>query len=153
MSQKDLYGVLGLQKGANKDEIKKAFRKLVAKYHPDKATGDEAKFKEITDAYSILSDDKKKAEYDTYGHAFNGSGGGGGQGFGGFNWSDFQQGGGQGFEFDINDIFGDMFGGGANRQVRGRDISIDIELAFNDSIHGTVRKVLLTKNNTCKEFF
>lgn len=156
MSQRDYYETLGLQKGASKDEIKKAFRKLAAQHHPDKKTGDEAKFKEISEAYSVLSDEKKKAEYDAYGRAFNGAGGaaGAGQGFGGFDWSNFQQGGGQGFEFDINDIFnnfGDMFGGGGARQARGRDISIDIEVNFKDSIQGTIRKVLLTKNNTCTE--
>lgn len=153
MAQRDYYEILGLQKGASKEEVKKAFRKLAAQYHPDKKTGDEVKFKEISEAYSVLSDDKKKAEYDTYGRAFSGGGGQAGQGFGGFNWSDFQQaGGGQNFEFDINDIFsnfGDMFGGG-ERRARGRDISIDIELPFQDSIYGTIRKVLLTKNNLCK---
>ncbi len=155
MSQKDYYQILGIEKGANKEEVKKAFRKLAAQYHPDKKTGDEAKFKEISEAYAVLSDDKKKAEYDAYGHAFSGAGGGQGQGFGGFNWADFQQaGGGQNFEFDINDIFsnfGDMFNGRGDQQARGRDISIDIELPFKDSIQGTIRKVLLTKNNTCKE--
>ncbi len=155
MAQKDYYQILGLQKEASKDEVKKAFRKLAAQYHPDKKTGDEAKFKEISEAYAVLGDEKKKAEYDTYGHAFNGAGGGGGQqgGFGGFNWSDFQQAGnGQGFEFDFGDIFGDVFGGGGRQKTaRGRDISIDIELAFKDSVFGTTRKVLLTKNNTCSE--
>mgnify|MGYP001031691316 CR=1 FL=1 len=153
MAQNDYYNTLGLQKGASKDEVKKAFRKMAAQYHPDKKTGDEAKFKEISEAYSVLGDEKKKAEYDTYGHAFNGAGGGGQQG-GGFNWSDFQQQAGQqgGFEFDMNDIFGDVFGGGGRqRQARGRDISIDIELQFEDAIFGTSRKVLLTKNSTCKE--
>jgi molecular chaperone DnaJ len=146
---KDYYQVLGLQKGASKEEVKKAFRKLAAQYHPDKKTGDEAKFKEISEAYAVLGDDKKRAEYDAYGHAFNGAGGGGfQQGFGGFNWGDFQQQDGA-FEFNINDIFGDVFGGGAGRQSRGRDISIDIELAFTDAVFGTTRKVLLTKNNTC----
>ena len=151
---KEYYQILGLEKGASKDEVKKAFRKLAAKYHPDKKTGDEAKFKEISEAYAVLSDDKKKAEYDAYGHAFNGAGGGGQQGgFGGFNWQDFQNAGanGQSFEFDFGDIFGDVFGGGGQRQQRGRDISIDIELAFVDAIFGTTRNVLLTKNNTCTE--
>lgn len=153
---KDYYDTLGLQKGASKDEVKKAFRKLASKYHPDKKTGDEAKFKEISEAYSVLGDEKKKAEYDTYGHAYQGAGGGGGQqgGFGGFNWSDFQQAAGQqgGFEFDMEDLFGGMFGGGGgSRQARGRDISIDIELAFEDAIFGVTRKVLLTKTNTCNE--
>lgn len=148
---KDYYNILGLERGAGKDEIKKAFRKLAAQYHPDKKTGDEAKFKEISEAYAVLSDEKRKAEYDAYGHAF--SGGGGGQGFGGFDWSNFSgQAGAQGFDFDINDIFenfGDMFGGRGQRQARGRDISIDIELSFEESIFGVTRKVLLTKNNTC----
>lgn len=156
--QKDYYEILGLQKGASKDEIKKAFRKLAAKYHPDKKTGDEKKFKEISEAYAVLSDEKKRAEYDTYGHAFSGAGGAGGQGhggFGGFSWEDFAQAGnGQHFEFDLNDIFenfGDVFGGGrGRREARGRDISIDIELAFNEAIFGTKRSVLLTKNNVCE---
>ncbi len=151
MAQRDYYETLGLQKGAGKDDVKKAFRKLAAQYHPDKKTGDEAKFKEISEAYAVLSDEKKKAEYDAYGQAFNGAGGSAGQGFGGFDFNGFQQGAGQGFEFDINDIFGEMFGGGGQRQARGRDISIDVELPFKDSIQGTVRKVLLTKNNTCDE--
>lgn len=151
MANKDYYQTLGLQKGASKDEVKKAFRKLAAQYHPDKKTGDEAKFKEISEAYAVLSDDKKKAEYDTYGQAFAGGAGpqwgGGGAGFNG-----------QGFEFDINDIFqnfGDMFGGGggfgAQQQERGHDISIDIELTLKEAVFGVTRKVLLTKNNTCKE--
>ncbi len=152
MAKQDFYEVLGLQKGASKDEVKKAFRKLAAIHHPDKKTGNEEKFKLISEAYSVLGDDKKKAEYDAYGHAFNGAGGGnaGAQGFGGFNWGDFQQqGNAGGFEFNINDIFGDMFGGGGQQQARGRDISIDIELSFADSVFGITRKVLLTKNNTC----
>ncbi len=154
MPNRDYYEILGLQKGASRDEVKKAFRKLAAEYHPDKKTGDEAKFKEISEAYSVLGDEKKKAEYDTYGHAYSGAGGGGGgQGFGGFNWADFQQAAGQqgGFEFDLGDIFGDMFGGGQRRQARGRDISIDIELSFEESVFGTNRKVLLSKMNTCVE--
>jgi molecular chaperone DnaJ len=149
---KDYYNTLGLQKGASKDEVKKAFRKLAGQYHPDKKTGDESKFKEISEAYSVLGNEKKKAEYDTYGHSFAGGGGGGQQQGqqGGFNWSDFQQAAGQGggFEFDMNDIFGG-FGGGQQREARGRDISIDIELAFEDAVFGVTRKVLLTKTNKC----
>lgn len=148
---KDYYQILELKKGASRDEVKKAFRKLAAKYHPDKKTGDEKKYKEITEAYAVLGDEKKKAEYDTYGQSFNGAGGGGG-----FNWQDFQQGGGfngQGFEFDLNDIFENFgFGGGGRaRQQRGRDISIDINLTFEESIFGVTRKVLITKNNQCDE--
>jgi molecular chaperone DnaJ len=148
---KDYYNILGLERGASKDDVKKAFRKMAAKYHPDKQTGDEEKYKEVTEAYAVLGDDKKKAEYDTYGHAFNNGGGGGG--FGGFNWGDFAQQGGNfnagGFEFDINDIFENFGFGGGRRQERGRDVSIDINLTFNESIFGVTRKVLLTKNNTC----
>jgi molecular chaperone DnaJ len=150
MSGKDYYRILGLEKGANKEEIKKAFRKLASEYHPDKKTGNEDKFKEISEAYAVLGDDKKRAEYDAYGQAFNGAGGFNG---GGFNWADMASGfGGQGVEFDISDIFGsfsDMFGGNGKRQNRGRDISIDLELNFRESIFGTERKVLLTKLNTC----
>jgi molecular chaperone DnaJ len=148
---KDYYQVLGLQKGATKDEVKKAFRKLASEYHPDKKTGNEEKYKEITEAYSVLGDDKKKAEYDTYGHAFNGGGGGGG--FGGFNWADFaQQGagfGGQGFEFDLGDIFENFGFGGGGRPARGRDVSIEINLTFKEAVFGTNRSVLVTKNATC----
>ena len=151
---KDYYEVLGLQRGASRDEVKKAFRKLAAKYHPDKKSGDEVKYKEITEAYAVLGDEKKKAEYDSYGHAFNQAGGPGAGGFGGFNWSDFQQAaqqGGAGFEFDINDIFENFGfgGGGRQRTPRGSDISIDIDLQFSDSIFGTKRTVRLTKNSSC----
>ncbi|MCA9365790.1 DnaJ domain-containing protein, partial [Candidatus Kaiserbacteria bacterium] len=149
----EYYKILGVEKGASKDEIKKAFRKLAAKYHPDKKTGDEAKYKEITEAYAVLGDDKKRAEYDAYGHSFSsGAGSGGGAGFGGFDFSQFQQGfgGGQSFEFDLNDIFeGFGFGGGGARQQRGHDVSIDINLSFKESVFGVKRKVLLTKTGKC----
>jgi molecular chaperone DnaJ len=150
---KDYYAILGLQKGAPKEEVKKAFRKLAAQYHPDKKTGNEDKYKEITEAYAVLGDDKKKAEYDSYGHAFSGGGQPGAGGFGGFNWSDFQQaaGGGQAFEFDLGDIF-ESFGfggGGQKRQTRGRDISIDINLTFREAIFGVTRRILITKNGAC----
>lgn len=149
---KDYYQILGLPKGSSRDEVKKAFRKMAAQYHPDKKTGDEAKYKEVTEAYAVLGDEKKKAEYDTYGHAFNNAGGGGG-GFGGFNWQDVQGAqnfNGQGFEFDLNDIFQNFgFGGGGQQKKRGRDVSIDINLRFEEAIFGVTRKVLITKNNTC----
>lgn len=146
----DYYSILGLKKGASRDEVKKAFRKLASEYHPDKKTGNEAKYKEITEAYAVLGDEKKKAEYDTYGHSFQGAGGGQGAGFGGFSWGDFQQGGGQGFEFDINDIFQNFGFGGGGHTARGRDISIDINLTFKESIFGVTRKVLITKNSVCE---
>ncbi len=146
---KDYYQVLGVDKKASKDEIKKAFRTLAHKYHPDKKTGDDTKFKEINEAYSVLSDDKKRAQYDQFGQA--GTNGFGGQGFDGFDFSQFTQGGfGNGVEFDFGDIFGDFFGGGSKRQnKRGRDISIDIELSFEDSIFGVERIVLLNKVSKC----
>lgn len=149
---KDYYNVLGVDKKANKDEIKKAFRTLAHKYHPDKKTGDDAKFKEINEAYSVLSDDQKRAQYDQFGSAGPNMGGGGfGGGFEGFDFSQFTQGAnGNGFEFDFGDIFGDVFGGGGRRQTkRGRDISIDIEISFEDSVFGVERTVLLNKVSKC----
>ena len=155
---KDYYDILGIDKKAPKEEIKKAFRTLAHKYHPDKKTGDDAKFKEINEAYSVLSDDKKRAEYDSYGRTFSGAGGGqaGGfgssQGFGDFDFSQFTQGGNTGgFEFDLGDIFGNVFGGGNRRTQakRGRDISVDIELSFEESVFGVERIVLLNKVSKC----
>lgn len=142
---KDYYKILGVEKGASQDEIKKAFRKLAHKYHPDKDGGDEAKFKEVNEAYQILSDDKRRAEYDTYGQTF----GAGGQG--GFDFSGFQNfNGAFGEEFDLGDLFGGMFGGGGRtRERRGRDISIDITIPFRESVFGTERTVLLAKMSTC----
>ncbi len=153
MATKDYYNVLGIDKGASKDDIKKAFYKLAAKYHPDKKGGDEAKFKEINEAYQVLSDEKKRKEYDTYGQTFNGAGPTGGSGFGGFggfNQSDFAD---MQFDFgDLGDMFGDMFGfgGGQSRQKRGRDISLEIDVPFTEAVFGTERNVLLSKVNTCK---
>ena len=144
---KDYYEILGVSRDASKDEIKKAFRKIAHKYHPDKKDGDEQKFKEASEAYSVLSDDKKRAEYDSYGQAFGGSGpGAGGAGAQGANFGGF------GFEdFDIGDIFGEFFGGGARggKQKRGRDISVDTELTFEESIFGTERTVAITKPTQC----
>jgi molecular chaperone DnaJ len=151
---KDYYSVLGVDKKATQDDIKKAFRKLAHKHHPDKGGTDE-KFKEITEAYSVLSDEKKRREYDAYGQAFPGGAPHGGNGFGGFDFNGFQQGFGQGgVEFDFGDIFGDIFGaargGGTNgRAPRGRDISIDLEIPFKDAVFGTTRTVLIAKVSTC----
>lgn len=151
---KDYYQVLGIDKKASKEEVKKAFRKLAHKYHPDKAGGDEAKFKEASEAYSVLSDDKKRAEYDTYGRVFSGGAGAQGApggGFEGFDFSGFQ--GGADFDVDLNDIFGgfsDIFGGRGGR-ARGRDISVDLELAFKESVFGLTRRMLITKDSTCSK--
>ena len=154
MANKDYYQILGVEKGASQDEIKKAFRKMAHKFHPDKEGGNEAMFKEASEAYSILSDDKKRAEYDSYGRVFNGGAGPAG-GQGGFNPNDF------GFDFsgfangqqdfDLGDIFGDIFGGASQpRTKRGRDISMDIELTFKESVFGSERKILLTKAAQCE---
>lgn len=149
-AMKDYYQILGVEKNASEDDIKKAFRKLAQKYHPDKKGGDEAKFKEVSEAYAVLSDKKKRAEYDTYGKTFAGGGPGG---FGGFDFSNFQGfGNGQQFEFDLGDIFGDIFNGGGfgGAARRGRDISIDIELTFRESVFGTERNVLISKIGSCQ---
>lgn len=148
---KDYYEILGIQKGASKEEIKKAFHKLAHQYHPDKKGGNEAKFKEVNEAYQTLSDDAKREAYDTYGHAgVNGAGGFPGAG----GYGDFSGFGGGGFEgVDLGDIFGDFFGGGMGgsaRSARGRDISMDIELTLPESIYGTTRKVSLGKTSTCE---
>jgi molecular chaperone DnaJ len=151
---KDYYKTLGIEKNASKDEIKKAFRKLAHEHHPDKATGNEAKFKEINEAYGVLSDDSKRAQYDQFGSdAFNGGAGGhGGAGFGGFDFSGFQGGFGDGVEFDLGDIFGGMFGGGGGRrqkQNRGSDISVDVEISFKESIFGTDKEFSLHRTASC----
>jgi molecular chaperone DnaJ len=151
---KDYYKILGVDKSASKDDIKKAFRKIAHEHHPDKGGGESSnqKFKEASEAYSVLGDDNKRKQYDTYGQAgagFNpGQGGFGGQGFGGFDFSGFTQNG--GVEFDLGDIFGDIFGGGGQRRTkRGRDISIDIEINFSESVFGVERDIVLTKSATC----
>lgn len=160
---KNYYEVLGVDKKASKDDIKKAFRKLAHQYHPDKKGGDEQKFKEVNEAYSVLSDEKKRAQYDNFGSYQGGTGFNGGAGFQGnnpfegFDFSQFTQNGGfggfqDGVEFDLGDIFGEFFGGGrggAKRQ-RGRDISIDIELNFEESVFGVERAILLNKISTCE---
>jgi len=152
---KDYYSVLGVQKNASKEELKKAYRSLAHKYHPDKKGGDEEKFKEISEAYSVLSDPKKRSEYDAYGRVFSGRGGQAGPGFGGFDFNDFAEGfaGGQsGFqEFDLGDIFGDIFGASRKRAPRGNDISIDVEVSFKESVFGTARTILVTKNSKCEK--
>ncbi len=149
MANKDYYQILGVSKGATKDEIKKAFHKLAHKYHPDKKEGDEAKFKEVNEAYQILSDEKKRQQYDAFG---SNPGGFGGAGFdpSGFGF-DFSQAGQNGFEFDLGDIFGDIFGGGRSGRgpTRGRDMSVDIQVTFAESIFGTERKILINKTALC----
>jgi len=141
---KDYYKILGVNMNASEDEIKKAFRKLAHEYHPDKKGGNEAKFKEASEAYSVLGDKNKRAQYDAvgsgnFGGASGFSGFNAGQGFGGFDFSGFGNNA-QGFEnIDLNDILNSMFGG--RRIHRGRDVQVDIEITFHESIFGVARKV------------
>ncbi|MDP2789316.1 MAG: molecular chaperone DnaJ [bacterium] len=162
---KDYYNILGVEKGASKNEIKKAFYKLAHKYHPDKKEGNEGKFKEVNEAYQVLSDDGKRSKYDQFGSGYEnmGQGGFGGAqgGFEGFDFSNFaggfQNGGAADFNFsdfgNLNDIFSDFFqggmGGGRPQARRGRDISTEIQVPFADSIFGTTRKILITKTSKC----
>ena len=150
--QRDLYEVLGLQKGASDDEIKKAYRKLAKKYHPDLNPGDkeaEKKMKEVNGAYEVLSDAEKKARYDQYGFAGidpNYAGGAGGGGFGGFQ------------DFDLGDIFGSMFGGGFGGQQtrqngprKGENLRITLQLTFEEAVFGCEKSVSVTRNESCKD--
>lgn len=154
----DYYEILGVARNATKDDIKKAYRKLAHKYHPDKSSGDDKKFKELSEAYDVLRDDKKRAEYDTYGKTFSGGGSAErpGQGFGGFDFGDFASRSGQGFEFDFGDLFENFFSGQGSRKSsaswrtkRGADIAVDLSISFEDSIFGTERKILLSKVSYC----
>ena len=156
MSKKDYYEILGVEKNSSKEEIKKAFHKLAHKYHPDKNKGDDKMFKEVNEAYQVLSDEQKRAGYDQFGHnadQFGGQGGYGGQGagFGGFDFSGFQ--GQAGFDMgDLGDIFSDFFGGQNRASTavrRGRDISTEITIPFADGIFGTTRRILINKISAC----
>ena len=145
----DYYSTLGITKTASKDDIKKAYRKLAHQFHPDKSGGDEGKFKEINEAYQVLSDDQKRAEYDRYGRVFSGGQNPAGSGQDGFNF-DFGEGAGFG---DFSEIFEDFLGFGGrmrrNRVKRGRDISIEIDITFEEAVFGTKRTILLKKNGEC----
>ena len=159
MAKRDYYEVLGVSKNASDDEIKKAYRKLAIKYHPDKNPGDkeaEAKFKEINEAHDVLSDKQKRARYDQFGHA-----GVGGAGFGGgASGNPFGQGGafnfnGQTFNFDFgggspfDDILGNIFGfGGARRPRRGADYQTSVTLTFEEAIFGTTEEVEIDGKKT-----
>lgn len=157
MNKKDYYEVLGVDKNASQADIKSAFRKLAKKYHPDnKETGDEAKFKEIGEAYAVLSDENKRKQYDQFGSAaFDGSGA---SGFGGFDPGDI----------DLNDIlrsvfgdvggfggFGDFFGGGSrttssSRARKGRDTLVRLDLTFEEAAFGVDKDIDLTLNDVCE---
>ncbi len=150
--KRDYYEVLGVSKDASEADLKKAYRKLAVKYHPDRNPGNkeaEAKFKEINEAYQVLSDKDKRSKYDRFGHAGvdPNYGGGGAGGFGG----------GAGFDFgDLGDIFGDFFGGGfgggsrrRNGPKRGRDVQQIVDLTFEEAAFGCKKKLNITKAEAC----
>ena len=155
----DYYEVLGVTKNATQDEIKKAFHKLAHKYHPDKG-GDEKKFKEINEAYQVLSDAQKRAQYDQYGRVFSAQGGpasgwdqGGAEGFS-WAWGNRPQG--EDVEFDVGDlgdIFAEFFGGGRQKSKKdlrkGKDIQVEIEIDLEKTLKDFVEKINLTKLITC----
>lgn len=156
MAKRDYYEVLGVGKNASADEIKKAFRRKAVELHPDKRGGDEAKFKEINEAYEVLKDQTKRQRYDQFGHAGVGGASGGGDPFGGYGggWS------GQNVNFDfgdlgLGDIFGSFFGGGApgggrgQRSKRGRDVETEIEITFEEAVFGAEKPITLNLDDTC----
>ncbi|WP_283789290.1 molecular chaperone DnaJ [Bermanella sp. WJH001] len=151
MSKRDFYEILGVDKGADAKEVKRAYRKLAMKYHPDRNPDDkdaDAKFKEATEAYEILSDQQKRAAYDQYGHAgVDGSAGQGGFGGGSGNFSDI-----------FGDVFGDIFGGGGggrggrNGPQRGSDLKYNLELTLEQAVKGAevkIRVPTLVNCDTC----
>ncbi len=156
MASKDYYEILGVSKGADADEIKSAYRRLAKKYHPDLNKAPEAaeKFKEINEAYEVLGDDKKRANYDQYGFADGPQFGGQGGGFG-----DFFGGGAGGFGGGFSDIFSDIFsafGGGGNGgssrvQQRGDDINISMKLSFEEAVFGVEKIISFNRVEACKK--
>jgi molecular chaperone DnaJ len=151
MAKRDYYEVLGVGKGASADEIKKAFRRAAIQYHPDKQGGDEAKFKEVNEAYEILKDPSKRQRYDQFGHAGVGSSAASdGDPFGGA--------GNQGVHFDfgdlgLGDIFENFFSGGQQgqaRQARGRDVETRVDVSFEDAVFGTDVELRLNLEDTCE---
>jgi len=149
--KRDYYEILGIGKDASADEIKKAFRRKALELHPDKQGGDEAKFKEVNEAYEVLKDPSKKQRYDQFGHAGVGGNGGGFEGFNGFGGQ-----GGQSFDFGdlgLGDIFGSFFGGGQQqqrRQARGRDVESRVEINFEQAVFGTEAELHLNIEDTCE---
>lgn len=152
MSKKDYYETLGVPKTASDEEIKSAFKKLAKKYHPDvsKEKNAEEKFKEVQEAYAVLSDKEKKAQYDRFGHqAFNS----GPSGFGnGFNPNDFD------FTDIFSEIFGSSFGFGSfdtstNRRRKGRDMSVGVVISFEEAVFGTEKEIKIEANVECDDCY
>lgn len=155
MANKDYYSILGISKTASQEEIKKAYRKLAHTHHPDKQGGDEARFKEINEAYSVLGDSEKRRQYDQFGSSF-GQGGYSQQGGpGNFEGFDFSQFGGQGFNFggaNFEDLFTDIFTGGRNaghRESRGQDVQVDVEISFEEMVRGTKKTISVRTYVVC----
>ncbi|MDD4990190.1 MAG: molecular chaperone DnaJ [Candidatus Pacebacteria bacterium] len=148
----DYYAILGVNKNASNEDIKKAYRKLAHQYHPDKG-GSAEKFKQINEAYQILSNKEKREQYDKYGRVFEGAGGAGQAGFGGagfdFNGFDFS-------DFGLGDMFSDIFGFGGNRgskrqeMNRGDDIEIEIPLELKDVLSGLKKTIFLDRMTNCQ---
>ena len=153
--KRDYYEVLGVERNADADTIKKAYRKAAIKYHPDKNPGDkeaEEKFKEAAEAYDVLSNDDKRARYDRFGHAGM-SGAAGGSGFGGFSGGGFSM---EDIFEQFGDIFGGAFGGGFGggrssraRTSRGSDIRITVKLSLNEIAEGVTKKLKINKTVAC----
>ena len=145
MAKRDYYETLEVGQDASTKEVKKAYKKLAMKYHPDRTQGDKAKeeiFKEVKEAYEILNDDQKRAAYDQYGHAAFEQGGHGGGG-----------GGGGGFGEDFGDIFGDIFGGGGRgrqRQQRGSDLRYNVDLSLEDAVKGKSLEIKVPTYVSCE---
>lgn len=152
MTKRDYYEVLGVSKNASADEIKKAYRRAAVQYHPDKEGGDEAKFKEVNEAYDVLKDAQKRQRYDQFGHAGVG-GATGGSGYSGGN--PFEGFAGQNINFDfgegLGDIFGQFFGGGqrSRRPERGRDVEVTLQLTFEEAVFGIEHTLELELEDTC----
>lgn len=155
----DYYQILGVPKTASSEEIKRAYRKLAHQYHPDKNQGDETKFKEVNEAYQVLSNPDKRAQYDQFGTTFQNAGraGGYGGGFEGFDFSNFAQGfgfNGGGTEFeDAFDIFSDIFGGRSarrSRRERGVDLEMDLDLTFEEAVFGVDKEIIVEKTDVCE---
>ncbi len=146
---KDYYQTLGIRKGASQEEVKKAYRKLAHKYHPDKG-GDEKKFKEINEAYQVLSDQKKRTQYDSFGQVFE-EGAGAHPGFD-FNWA-WGNSENVGAEFDLGELMEEMFGFGVPRRrkdlKRGKDIEIDLEILLENTLSGIEKEISLYKMIAC----